>query len=268
MKVCVVVPAYNASTTLQQLLAALLPYDKKIVVVDDGSDDKTSVIAEKFAAHNVTLLRHGKNRGKGAALRTGLSWASENGFDAVVTMDSDLQHSPADLPGLLEIFDKHTLDLLIGSRLHDQQDMPKSRRLGNWFSSLAGTKWCHQKIYDSQCGYRIYRLASFEKTISELKLNRFAFESEVLIRASLNLLRIGFSPISVIYPGDALHTSFYRPWLDTFTIIYLGGKAFLRRTFLPAGRRELNELKKYVKSCSDWPRYYQLPGTGKKNSLG
>ncbi len=268
MNVCVVIPAYNASATLQKLLELLLPHDKKIVVVDDGSDDETDEIAETFINKNITVLRHETNRGKGAALRTGISWASEEGFDAVISMDSDLQHSPEDLPSLLEVFEKNQLDLLIGSRLHDQRDMPKSRRLGNWFSSLATTWYCQQQIFDSQCGYRIYRLANFKKTFSELKLKRFDFETEVLARASMNLLRIGFSPISVIYPSDVLHKSYYRPWLDTFSILYFGVKAFLRRTFLPSGRREFKELKGYVKSCSDWPRYYQLPGSGKKNSLG
>lgn len=267
MKVCVVVPAYNASSTLQQFLESLLPYNKFIVVVDDGSDDETFAIAKKYQQQNFKILRHDYNRGKGAALRTGLDWALENNFDAAVTMDSDLQHAPEDLPGLLEVFERKKLDILVGSRLHDQQDMPRSRRLGNWFSSWAATLYCHQKIFDCQCGYRIYRLKTCKQMLEELKLERFDFESEVFLRAAANLLRIGFAPITVIYPQDAVHKSFYRPWMDTLRIINMAGKEILRRTFTPTGRRELTKLKNYVKSCSDWPRYYQLPGPGKTKSL-
>jgi len=267
MNVCVVVPAYNAASTLEQFLEELLSYSKEIVVVDDGSVDQTAAIAKKFGSRGVTLLGHSTNQGKGAALRTGLTWALANNFDAAVTMDSDLQHSPADLPGLLEIFNREKLDLLIGARLHDQKHMPQARRLGNWFSSWAATKFCYQKIFDCQSGYRIYGLAHAQKMLAELKLNRFDFESEVLLRASANLLRIGFAPITVIYPNDALHKSFYRPWLDTLRIVRMAAKELLRRTFTPNGRRELKKLKQYVKSCSDWPRYYQLSGPGKTNIL-
>ena len=268
MKLCVIVPAYNASSTLQKLLDSLLHYTTSILVVDDGSEDTTAAIAASFAAKGVALIRRSSNKGKGAALRTGMAWALEQGFDAAATMDSDLQHAPEDLPGLVAVFEKEKLDLLIGSRLHNQADMPKSRRIGNRFSSWAASYYCYQKIFDCQCGYRLYRLASYKKMFSELTLTRFDFESEVLLRASMNLLRIGFAPITVIYPKDTLHKSFYRPWLDTMRIIKLAGKELLRRLFTASGRNEIKNLKKYVKNCSDWPRYYQLPGAGQKNSLG
>ena len=268
MKVCVVVPAYNAAATIAQLLESLLPFDLPILVVDDGSADETSARAEAFADRGVSLIRHPENRGKGAALRSGLFMAIEQGFDAAVSMDSDLQHAPADLPGLLAVFEQEKLDLLIGSRLHDQTDMPGARRFGNWISSRISGFYCQQRIFDSQCGFRIYRLATCAPMLRELKRNRFDFESEVLLRGSYHLLRIGFAPITVIYPQDALHKSFYRPWLDTLRILAIGGKEIFRRTFTPTGRRELRKLKNYVKSCRDWPRYYQLPGPGKGPGLG
>lgn len=267
MRVCIIIPAYNASATLRSLLESLLPFAESILVVDDGSEDETSSIAEGFAAQGVTLLRHGRNRGKGAALRTGFSWALQEKCDVAVTMDSDLQHDPADLPGLLSVFAREHLDVLIGSRLHDQKDMPPLRRLGNWFSSWGTGRFCHQQVFDAQCGLRLYRLAACRKMLSELKLDRFVSESEALVRASMNLLRIGFAPIKVIYPQSSQHQSFYRPWSDTARIVVMFTWELLRRTFTRRGRRELRELKQYVKSCSDWPRYYMLPGPGDTQGL-
>lgn len=258
MKVCILLPSYNVEGTLAPLLDALLVYNHALLVIDDGSGDHTRAIAEQYAAKGVSLLHHPVNRGKGATLRTGFAWVLEHGFDVAVAMDSDLQHDPDDLPGMLEIFEREKLDILIGDRMHDQSDMPTARRLGNWFSSWGTGNFCHQKIFDAQCGFRIFRLAQCRTMLSELKLDRYVSESEMLVRASMNLLRIGFTPITVIYPEDLSHKSFYRPWLDTYRIVYYFTLELLRRIFTNEGRRELQNLRNYVKSCSDWPRYYLL----------
>lgn len=262
MKVCILLPAYNVAATLADLLDALLIYDHPLLVIDDGSEDETLAIARRYADRGVSLLHHQENRGKGAALRSGFAWALERDFDVAVAMDSDLQHDPADLPGMLSVFAREKLDLLIGDRMHDQRDMPAARRLGNWFSSWGTSNFCHQKIFDAQCGFRVFRLATCRVMLTELKLDRYVSESEVLVRAAMNLLRIGFTPIKVIYPEDLSHKSFYRPWLDTYRIVYYFTQELLRRTFTRQGRLELRNLRKYVKSCSDWPRYYLLSGAG------
>lgn len=258
MKICILLPSFNVAASLGPLLDALLVYGHALLVIDDGSEDQTKAIAEQYAGRGVSLLHHPVNRGKGATLRTGYAWALEKGFDVAVAMDSDLQHDSADLPGMLEVFAREKLDLLIGDRMHDQSDMPTARRLGNWFSSWGTSNFCHQKIFDAQCGFRIFRLATCRTMLSELKLDRYVSESEVLVRASMNLLRIGFMPITVIYPEDLSHKSFYRPWLDTYRIVYYFTLELLRRIFTGEGRRELQNLRNYVKSCSDWPRYYLL----------
>ncbi|MBU0682405.1 MAG: glycosyltransferase family 2 protein [Proteobacteria bacterium] len=264
MKVCILLPSYNVAATLGRLLDALLLYNHALLVIDDGSVDQTSDIARQYADKGVSLLHHPVNRGKGAALRTGFAWALGNGFDVAVAMDSDLQHDPDDFPGMLKVFERENLDVLIGDRMHDQSAMPTARRLGNWFSSWGTGNFCHQKIFDAQCGFRVFRLAACRTMLSELTLDRYVSESEVLVRSSMNLLRIGFTPITVIYPEDLSHKSFYRPWLDTYRIVYYFTLELLRRTFTGKGRRELENLRKYVKSCSDWPRYYLLSGPGSK----
>ncbi len=258
MKTCILLPSYNVESTLAELLDQLLCYDHSILVINDGSTDGTQAVAEKYVGKRVSLINHPHNCGKGRALRTGFAWAIEHGFELVVAMDSDLQHASSDLPTLLEVFYDHDLDLLIGDRMHDQSDMPAPRRLGNWFSSWGTGNFCHQHIFDAQCGFRLFRMETCKKMLSELKLDRYVSESEVLVRASMNCLRIGFTPITVIYPEDLEHKSFYRPWVDTYRIVFYFTGELLRRIFTAHGRHELRELNQYVKSCRDWPRYYML----------
>ena len=260
MKTCILLPAYNVEFTLGELLEQLLQYGHSILVINDGSSDKTGEVARQYVGDRVALISHPENCGKGRAMRSGFGWAMANRFELVVAMDSDLQHAVSDLPGLIDILHAGQLDVLIGDRMHDQTDMPPPRRFGNWGSSLGTGRFCHQKIYDAQCGFRLFRMETCKTMFSELKLDRYVSESEVLVRSSMNLLRIGFAPITVIYPEDLEHKSFYRPWVDTFRIIFYFTGELLRRTFTASGRRELRELNRYVKSCSDWPRYYLLSG--------
>ncbi len=258
MKTCILLPAYNVAITLGELIEQLLPYGHTLLVVNDGSRDQTEMVAGKHVGELVTLINHPENYGKGRALRTGFAWASQQGFELVVAMDSDLQHASSDLPALLDVFHANELDVLVGDRMHDQSDMPPARRLGNWFSSWGTGNFCHQHIFDAQCGFRLFRMETCKKMLSELKLDRYVSESEVLVRSSMNCLRIGFTPITVIYPEDLEHKSFYRPWVDTYRIVSYFTGELLRRIFTANGRHELRELNKYVKSCRDWPRYYML----------
>jgi glycosyltransferase involved in cell wall biosynthesis len=264
MKTCILLPAYNVASTLGELIEQLLQFDHTILVINDGSFDQTEFVAQQYVGDRVTLISHPENHGKGRALRSGFAWAIEHTFELVVAMDSDLQHASSDLPGLLDVFHAENLDVLIGDRMYDQSDMPPARRFGNWGSSWGTGNFCHQKIFDAQCGFRLFRMETCKKMLSELKLDRYVSESEVLVRSSMNLLRIGFTPITVIYPEDLEHKSFYRPWVDTFRIIFYFTGELLRRTFTSAGRRELRELNRYVKSGSDRPRNYLRLGQRQK----
>ena len=247
MKMCIIVPSYNAATTLSSLLEALVSLYPCVVIVDDGSEDETALIARDFHRHGVVLLQHPVNRGKGAALRTGFNWAIEQGFEAVITLDSDLQHSHDDLPGLLNIFNRDHLDLLIGTRLLTIKEMPRIRRIGNRFSSWIASRFCHQPIYDSQCGYRIYRLTTCKSILQALTLERFDAETEVIIRIAFDRLRIGFAPITVIYPTDEMHKTYYRPFWDTNLIFQFYVKEFCKRRFTHLGREDTKKLKKHIK---------------------
>ncbi|NMX23760.1 glycosyltransferase family 2 protein [Dissulfurirhabdus thermomarina] len=256
---CVVVPAYNAEATLGPLLERLLPLAGRVAVVDDGSADGTARVAAAFAPRGVELLCHPRNRGKGAALRTGFRWAMAQGCRAVVTLDSDLQHAPEDLPALLAAFDETGADVLVGSRVHERDRMPGARRFGNWISSWFAGRFCHRPVPDSQCGFRIYRLPECAGLLADLRADRFDAETEVLLKAAVRGLRIAFAPITVIYPEGGRHRSHYRAWVDTLRIIRLYFLELCRRTFTPRGRRDVRELRRHGPGGCHGSGYRLLP---------
>lgn len=242
-KICTLVPAYNAAATLERLLQALLSYTTQIVVVDDGSTDATVRIAQGFRDQGVVVLSHKKNRGKGAALQTGYAWALKHDFDLLVTMDSDLQHLPDDLPGMVETLQRDKLDFLIGSRFKQKWKIPFFRRTGNRFSSWIASNFCRQKIQDSQCGFRLFRLPACIPVLRAVAYNCFAVETEVILKISLAGLRTGFAPIRVVYPESKTHQSYYRAYGDTLIIFWLYTKEFYRRNFTRNGRKDLRQLR-------------------------
>ena len=111
-KVCILIPAYNAESTLGSVLAKTKPLGLDTIVVNDGSLDETGRIALE---HGVHLLEHPNNLGKGAALRTGFQYILEKGYDTIITLDADDQHDPSEIPFLLKVFEKVRPDILIGS---------------------------------------------------------------------------------------------------------------------------------------------------------
>jgi hypothetical protein len=129
----------------------------------------------------------------------------------------------------VEVFEVACLDMLVGSRIHGEAQMPKIRRFGNRFSSWIATRFCSQHIQDSQCGYRIYRLSSCKPVLTNLTSKRFDTETEVLVMGANNRLRIGFAPITVIYPQNGTHQSHYRAIWDTSLIVWFYVKEFCRR---------------------------------------
>ncbi len=258
MRTCVIIPAYNAASTLDSLLHALQLHSLDILVVDDGSQDDTLTIAQAF--EGVHAIRFAENRGKSAALRAGFKWAIDQGYDAAVTMDSDLQHNPNDLPMLLDTFSRRQPALLLGSRMHDLENMPPARRFGNRLSSQVASFFCHQEIQDSQCGFRIYDLPACKDVLLSLKRERFASESEVLLSIALTKLRILSAPIQVIYPTDPAHRSNYKPFRDTTRIVLFYIMELMRRLCTPHGRKAAREARLYAKSLGDRVGVNVLPG--------
>jgi glycosyltransferase involved in cell wall biosynthesis len=183
-----------------------------VFVVDDGSDDATADAATTAGAQ---VLRHDRNRGKGAALRTGLRQAGAAGYDAAVTVDADGQHPPAEALRLRSCGDPRAL--VIGVRDMAAARAPIANRLSNRFSNLAVSGYAGHPLRDTQCGLRRYPIA----TTLGLGVvdDGYAFEAEVLIRAVAARVPIVQLPIRVIYPPEEQRITHFHSVRDPARIV-------------------------------------------------
>lgn len=195
MRVCAIIPALDAERTLDALVRETREHLEHVVVVDDGSRDACASIAERAGAD---VVRHVKNRGKGAALRTALHRARELGFDAAVSLDADGQHLPREIPKLLA--DEDASALVLGVRDMVAANAPIANRRSNAFANRFLSAVTRTRLRDTQCGMRRYPIAC---TLSlGIEDDRFGFETEVLLRAIRARVRIVQVSIDVVYPID------------------------------------------------------------------
>ena len=176
---CVLIPCLNEEAAIQSVVESVLALGAQVIVVDDGSDDRTPDIV---ATLPVTLLRHTHRRGKGEALRRGFREAMRQGCDAVLTMDGDGQHLASDIPPIVAAAARHPDHIVIGARLLDKEQQPKGRRRANAVADW-GISWaCAQPVADTQSGQRWYPRAALE--LVDLPAENFVFEAAILIAAS------------------------------------------------------------------------------------
>lgn len=211
MRSCVIIPAFNESKEIAALVKAIKAKVPDILVVDDGSTDSTSQIAERAGA---AVLKNSVNAGKGVCIRRGFRYALENNFDAVITMDGDGQHLPEDLPVFLRLGLDPQSDIVAGNRMGKTQNMPFIRVITNRFMSWLISILSKQKIPDTQCGYRLIKRRVLERIA--LTTDNFEIESEILIKASRMGFKIASVPIKTIYRGEK---SQINPLLDTLRFI-------------------------------------------------
>ncbi len=200
MRACVVVPAFQARAALASVLRDLAEIGRvereHVLVVDDGSSDGTADIAR---AAGVRVISHAINRGKGAALRTGLAEARQLGYLAALTVDADGQHPALAARAVLDASDDPN-DLVLGVRDLVRANAPRSNQLSNRFSNLVISGFAMRRLGDTQCGLRRYPIAP---TLAlGCKAEGYAFEAEVLLRASAAGVPIVQVPVDVLYPPE------------------------------------------------------------------
>jgi glycosyltransferase involved in cell wall biosynthesis len=179
------------------VVAGVKKYLRDVVVVDDGSTDKTLEDAKTAGA---VVIKHDINKGKGVSLNDGFKYAREHGFEFVITMDADGQHDPDDLPCFLDAYLNFGTPVLIGNRMANTAGMPLVRRLTNLFMSWLLSRKMGQYVPDTQCGYRLYRCDLLDGL--SVESGRFAAESEVLLYLAEKGVRMGAVPIKVIYRDE------------------------------------------------------------------
>ncbi len=196
-KITVILPAFNEEVSIGSIVLLTRRYADRVIVVDDGSSDRTAEIAKKVGAE---VIVHETNKGKGVALKTGFEAAE--GSDIIVTMDSDGQHNPSDIPKLVAPILDGIADIVNGSRYLNGQDRatPLYRRAGQTILDSLTCVNSGLKITDSQSGFRAF--AGYTKDLFRFRSNGMAIESEMLADVGKAGLRIKEVEIGVRYDVD------------------------------------------------------------------
>ncbi|MGZ8463828.1 MAG: DUF2062 domain-containing protein [Candidatus Deferrimicrobiaceae bacterium] len=226
-KTLLVIPVYNHGKTLRSVVERALGAGFPVLVVDDGSTDGgLDTVIDLPIAHQ----RFPENRGKGAAIIAGAALADRSGYDAVVTIDADGQHDPADARRLLETASATWPALVIGARRMEGESVPRSSVFGRDFSNFWVRLECGQTVPDSQSGCRLYPVPFL--LAGRFLSRRFPFEVEVLVRAAWAGLPLLSTPVSVHYPPAGERVSHFHRFKDNLRLTGLHA-GLLVRSLLP-----------------------------------
>jgi len=212
----VVIPSYNEARTIGEIVRDVTRMGMTVLVIDDGSSDKTERVALDNGA---MVIRHRDNLGKGFSIREGIRHVLEKTrFEWMIMMDGDGQHHTEDIVSLMKatFADNDEIDLVTGNRMRETADMPPVRYLTNRFMSWVISGICRQDIPDTQCGYRLIRVSA----LKELRLTseKYDIESEMLMRLAEKGGKIASVPIRTIYGEE---TSDINPVRDTMRFFNL-----------------------------------------------
>jgi len=188
-----VIPCFNEARTIAPLVTAVRRFLSTVIVVDDGSTDGSSHLAGRAGAE---LIVHGRNLGKGTALKAGLSRARERGFAWALVLDGDGQHAAGDLPALWRCAEHTRALLVVGNRMHNARAIPWLRRQVNRWMSRQLSRRARRYLPDTQCGFRLVHLETWATL--PLKAERFEIESEMLMAFLAARHPVDFVPIRVI----------------------------------------------------------------------
>ena len=211
-------PTYNNGGTLRDVVERTLTFCQDVIVVNDGCTDTSAEILASFGK-KITVVDYGKNRGKGYALKKGLEKALELNFDYAITIDSDGQHYPEDIPLFINVLQQHPNALIVGSRNLNQENMPGGNTFANKFSNFWFKIQTGVYLPDTQTGYRLYPL----KNLPNLSFltSRYEAELELLVGAAWRGTDLLPIKINVFYPKAEERVTHFRPFWDFFRISVL-----------------------------------------------
>jgi glycosyltransferase involved in cell wall biosynthesis len=213
MQTAALIPAFNEATTIGEVVRNLTGVVHRVLVVDDGSTDST---AERAKAAGADVVVHAENRGKGVAVRTGISMLTQQGFSHALIMDGDMQHLPEEAPALIRAAAETGADLVLGERQFQRHAMPTSRYHANRWGSRVLSWFVGAPIRDTQCGFRVVRLAALKGV--QLRSRSYEIETEMLVKLWRRHARINSVPVSAVYGAE---TSKLRPIRDTTRTCFL-----------------------------------------------
>lgn len=237
--ICVIIPTYNNPKTLSRVIEGVLCFTTDIIIVNDGSTDNTRAILKSYS--DLHQIHFPTNCGKGYALRQGFKKALELGFSYAITIDSDGQHFPEDIPVFVESQLQAQNDTLwIGSRNMNQESVPKKSSFGNKFSNFWFWFETGISLTDTQSGYRMYPIKAMPKRYITRK---FEFEIEVIVRTAWKHIPVRNIPINVLY-DPAERVSHFRPFKDFTRISILNTVLVLIALLYIFPRNLIGQFKK------------------------
>ena len=219
IKACILIPTYNNAKTLKDVISRVCNVvgDSTIVVVNDGSTDNTKEILDSFGSA-LKVLENEDNKGKGYSLRKGFREAIQMEFDYAITIDSDGQHAPEDIPLIVKAIKENPGSVIMGSRNMKQKGVPSKSSFGNRFSNFWFMVETWHSLPDTQTGFRSYPLRPMKKM--KFFTRKFEFEIEIIVRLAWKMTKFVPVPVSVKYDFDE-RVSHFRPGRDFFRISVL-----------------------------------------------
>ncbi|MGB9979348.1 glycosyltransferase family 2 protein [Methanobacterium sp.] len=221
MKFITIIPAYNEEKAIKSVVRCALKYSD-VLVVDDGSSDNTYNLAKSAGAK---IVKHEKNMGKGAAIKSGIKKALNNDYDALILLDGDGQHNPDCIPSFISNMDSN--ELVIGSRFINgtPENMPVGRKLSNKITTNLIKFVTGYRLTDSQSGFRaISRDAA--GLFLDIKYDDYVYESEMIYKASEHEIKVSEAPIPCTYGDEKSYVTKVHALKYILFIIGLLGRKF------------------------------------------
>ena len=224
--IVVVVPTYNNPQSIEKVAQDVLSHGYTLVIVDDGSS--TPVSSLLHAQDKLSILRHGVNQGKGAAIMTGAREAQKRGCDYFVSLDGDGQHLASQIEKICDACDGAD-QIIIGARNFEINHVPNGSKFGRWFSNFWACWDTEQSITDSLSGFRLYPTSILDLII---KTKRFDWEMEVLVKHAWKGRLIKEVSIECYYPTPEERVSHFKKFWDTAAIVMVHVKLLPWKFFL------------------------------------
>jgi glycosyltransferase involved in cell wall biosynthesis len=216
MDVLVCIPAYNAESTISQAIKRCQEFSNSVLVINDGSSDKTEFFAREAGAQIVT---HKQNRGYGGAIKTALTEGLKRNAKVTITFDADLQHDANDIPKIIKPILSNEADIVIGSRfLTENDDVKPYRKFGIKFITKLVNFFSGSSIKDAESGLRAYGIDSLKTIVPSLETEGMGMSAEIILKAAVQKLKIIEIPRKEMYP-EGIQTSSKNPVKHGFGVI-------------------------------------------------
>ena len=233
LKVIIVIPVYNHSQKLREVVLKAFEVNDRVMVIDDGSTDGG---IDALAGLDVQIIRHPHNMGKGAAIMTAAKACRNLEVTHMVTIDADGQHDPYEIRKFFPRIRSEPLSIIVGKRNFKTENIPGLTKFGRRFSNFWLRVQTGQALGDTQSGFRCYPLMVLENL--KLREKRFAFEVEVLVKAAWAGIQLQEIDIEVFYPPAEKRISHFQVFRDNWQISLLNTKLTLMSLF-PVPRRQI-----------------------------